>query len=89
MTEHPLTDEKALSLFPFERLMNESLPITVEDSMRSAADWQLEQVIKWLKDNLACSTYLQSKGYYDCEIDVGDVLDDLKEAMRPQEDNNG
>ena len=48
MTEqHPLTDSKALSLFSFEELMDGSQPITIEDAMRKAADWQLEQVLNW------------------------------------------
>ena len=40
--------------------------------MRAAADWQLEQVIDWLKDELD----------YDPNL-----LLDLKEAMRSQENN--
>ena len=43
---HPLTDEKAINLFSWEQLMGESQPITVEDAMRIAADWQLDQVIQ-------------------------------------------
>ena len=42
MTNHPLTDEKALSLFSFERLIETDQPMTVEDAMRKAADWQLD-----------------------------------------------
>ena len=88
MTEHPLTDEKALSLFSFERLMDESQPITVEDSMRSAADWQLEQVMKWLDENL--SNYTDDDYLADCEP-LHKLEGDLKEAMRPtktQENNS-
>ena len=44
MTKHPLTDKEALSLFSFEQLMDTSQPISIEDAMRTAADWQLEQV---------------------------------------------
>jgi hypothetical protein len=50
MTEHPLTDEKCMSLFSFGRLMDESRSITVEDSMRAAADWQLDQVMNAWED---------------------------------------
>ena len=82
---HQLTDEKCLRLITLKRLTNTFQPITVEDSMRAAADWQLEQVLIWLENELACSYF----NHYGCEIDVDDVLDDLKEAMRPQqqEDN--
>ena len=76
---HPLTDEKALSLFSWERLMDTSQPITIEDAMRTAADWQLEQVIDFLQNN------------YDpdnrCTLDNAALM--VKGAMRPQqqEDN--
>tara|TARA_A100001015_G_scaffold293062_1_gene369188 strand:+ start:409 stop:627 length:219 start_codon:yes stop_codon:yes gene_type:complete len=46
--QHPLTDSKALSLFSFEELMNGSHPITIEDAMRKAADWQLSQVLEFI-----------------------------------------
>jgi len=42
--------------------------------MRAAADWQLEQVIEWLKDELD----------YRSDIDPN-LLSDLKKAMRPQQ----
>ena len=87
--QHPLTDKKCISLFSFERLMDESRPFTIEDAMRTAADWQLQQVIEWLKSNLNCSIYLQpddSCPYLSMyEIDVDDVLKDLKDVMRPQQ----
>jgi len=57
----------------------------VFDNMRRAADWQLEQVIEWLKSERGRSYYLNSFGYYDHEVDVEEVLEDLKEAMRPQQ----
>ena len=47
--------------------------------IRSAADWQLEQVIEWLRANDYPgyqSRYLQEK-----------LIQELKKAMRPQEDN--
>jgi len=94
MTEHPLTDEicEGLVTFPLE-----SEHDYIE--MRAAADWQLEQVIEWLRNNLRSSAYLSTAfcgsadvdtatvlaAFY--EIDVLEVVDDLKEAMRPQKDN--
>jgi len=78
MTNHPLTDEKALSLFSFERLMDASQPITIEDAMRVATDWQLEQCIEWLEN-------LDSKYFLAKHISLAKMM---SEAMRPiQEDN--
>ena len=62
---HPLTDDHICEIF------NRGLP-SMNDDMRAAADWQLEQVLKWLKDELDYDPHL---------------LLDLEEAMRPQEDN--
>ena len=51
----------------------ERIKISDEDDMRYAADWQLEQVIEWFRGN---------------DMDEK-VINDLREAMRPQqqEDN--
>ena len=74
MTEqHPLTDSKALSLFSFEELMNGSQPITIEDAMRKAADWQLSQVLEFI----AAAPMLGEH-----------VKDYIYKAMRPQETIN-
>ena len=88
MTKHPLTNEKAIGLFSFEHLMDESRPISVEDAMRTAADWQLEQVIEWLDKNLCnyntgneyCSGFFRP---------MSRVTVDLERAMRSttQEDS--
>jgi hypothetical protein len=74
MTEHPLTDEKALNLFSFERLIDTSEPISIEDAMRAAADWQLEQVVKALNQ---CKEEKRS-----C-IEVIYLFHQKLEAMRP------
>ena len=87
---HPLTEEKALSLFSFERLMDTGRPITIADAMRTAADWQLEQVIKWLDENIAHYHYRHyyDTGEYPRPIRRWDKLTEhLKEAMRPKEDS--
>ena len=49
------------------------------DHMRAGADWQLEQVIKWIEEN----------GHVFMKLGVYQMLAHLKEAMRPQqqEDN--
>ena len=54
------------------------------DDLRAAADWQLEQVTKWLKSNTA--DYVGAGCYFLTES----FLDDFKKAMRPtatQENN--
>ena len=64
MTEqHPLTDSKALSLFSFEELMNGSHPITIEDAMRKAADWQLTQVLEFIAADPMLGEYVKDYIY--------------------------
>ena len=76
---HPLTDEIIRKNFTpdydyFEGLEGEICLGFSDDDLRSAADWQLEQVVEWLKDEL----------YYRSDIDPN-LLSDLKKAMRPQQ----
>lgn len=62
---HPLTDEICNSIAPW-------LPSAPcgHTNMRSAADWQLEEVIEWIEKYLS----------------AGDAIaEDLRKAMRPQE----
>jgi len=63
-------------------------PQYIADDMRAAADWQLEQVIEWLKDNMPKYVY---QDYYgaDEQQEVFKTLENLKLAMRPttQDDN--
>ncbi len=68
--------------------MFEELSEVSNAEMRSAADWQLEQVIEWLRHNLG-SVPLDPVGYSGHEIDVDYVIENLREDMRPrtQEDN--
>ena len=80
MTNHPLTDEEALSLFSFERLLDMSQPLEIEDCMRTAADWQLEQVIEWMRDHNNHYIREDSMGIY---FDEDECIDDFKKAMRP------
>jgi len=92
MTEHPLTD-KILDKFgtddqqfAFELATKwEPTRIYLDDDMRSAADWQLEQVLKWLDEHLI--NYSDDDYLGDCEP-LHKLEDDLKKAMRPQEDNS-
>jgi hypothetical protein len=93
MTKHPLTDEKCeiLSRQPFLDPETD-VEATIHD-MRAAADWQLEQMIEWLKVNLIKHDFHEGYAYLydDCsnaEIEVDKVLEDLKQAMRPQQQEN-
>ena len=84
--QHPLTDEKA-----FKKFWDHTVDVAPEilytpDGIRAAADWQLEQVIEWLKDNMRKHVY---QDYYgaDEQQEVFKCLEDRKIAMRPQENN--
>jgi len=97
MTEqHPLTDETCEDLSSCITILTAPgdpdpyiCPQYIADDMRAAADWQLKQVIEWLKSNLHQEYYLEyswdseyrNKGV--AEIDVDSVVEDLREAMRP------
>ena len=80
---HPLTDKDIQSIWDkvgndIVDAKDEDLDGFVEDALiRAGADWQLEQVIEWLKDELD----------YRSDIDPN-LLSDLKKAMRPQEDDS-
>ena len=82
--QHPLTDEVIEEIARFD---------PDADDMRAAfdkgADWRLEQVIKWLKGNLGSSLYLEPIGYIGSEEDIHYVIEDLQEAMRPTQEENG
>ena len=65
---HPLTDKICGDIA-------ENLPdYNAETCMRSAADWQLEQVIEYIVAN-------------DWFAEPGRRIAELRKAMRPQEDN--
>ena len=70
---HPLTDQMC------EKIQLHIFNQTDADCMRSAADWQLEQVIEWL-EYYPIKDVLDTGGY-------SALIKDFKEAMRPQEDN--
>ena len=63
--QHPLTDDKCYELWSGNLYENEK--------MRAAADWQLEQVLEWLKE----------KEYGQYHHDEIIYADDLRKAMRP------
>ena len=88
---HPLTKE----------MMNEihgnrpgySNPYDEED-MQAAANWQLEQVVEWLQSNLwlfdddTGPLYIKEDCLSDKVIDEDKVINDLRKAMRPQQQEN-
>jgi len=73
MTKHPLTDEIILSI------TDEAYHLPgYQDDMRAIADWQLEQVIEWIKGRPNYDPlYLHSE----CRR----MIADIKRAMRPQQ----
>jgi len=81
--QHPLTDETIESIHEDYS----SLKIEFDEALRAAADWQLEQVLEWLKTNT--EDYVL-EDYYSTYFLIEAFLDDFKKAMRPtttQEDN--
>ena len=74
---HPLTDEIC------DQVTDELGYYTIENAMRAAADWQLEQVIEWIEASLMEDyryTRPRSSAAY---VDKEAFLEDLKKAMRP------
>ena len=80
---HPLTDEicNELSVYPLEEFADEyydknyfyAHPDGNMTDMRAAADWQLEQVIRYLENDLEFVLWSDS------------FMDKFKKAMRPQQ----
>ena len=80
MTDHPLTDEKILSI------ADEAYHLPgYQDDMRAAADWQVEQVIEWLRSMHRREYVLYTDD--DTELNEDELIADLKRAMRPQEES--
>ena len=75
---HPLTDKICEGLM--ERTSKYPYTDDVIVDMRSAADWQLEQVIEWL-EYYPIKDVLDTGGY-------SALIKDFKEAMRPQQQND-
>jgi len=76
MTEHPLTDEIC------DQIQDSVHPCDPEN-MRTAADWQLEQVNAWIAQNV--HNYIDSDNLWTL---VYMLKDDLNKTMRPQKDNS-
>ena len=70
---HPLTDEICADISPkrpFGRVLGE---VRYCNDMRAGADWQLEQVIRYLENDLEFVLWSDS------------FMDKFKKAMRPQQ----
>ena len=86
MTDHPLTDGIIEEIAQFEPDLTDPFILNRIHDMQTAADWQLEKVIKWLNfdyqtdPNLSRETK-QRGGFKAIAIA-------LEKAMRPQEDNS-
>lgn len=82
--QHPLTDEICHQITWAVRYKTSD-----ENDMRHAADWQLEQVIKWITEHVTPdSHYSEPDGNGDelwSYIITDSIIDDLIEAMRPQQ----
>jgi hypothetical protein len=92
MTEHPLTDEMCEVIATENQWSGDIGDVVyLYDDMRVAADWQLEQVIEWLQENLLlCNDkleycYLKKYPLSGMSIDKDKVIEDLKQVMRPQQ----
>jgi len=83
--KHPLTDDLCYQIWQDNKdnwiMWQEPCPST-RRLIRAAVDWQMEQVLKWLKEHAA--EYAYEDYYGPCFNDNG-LLDDLEEAMRPQQ----
>jgi len=88
MTNHPLTDkiieEELITEHKCDYRLDFGRANYYEEDFRTAADWQLDKVLEWLNENL--SNYTDDTYLGDC-YPLHMLESDLKEAMRPQEDN--
>lgn len=81
---HPLTDEVIDSNENWGCVCYEGIMYDHSD-LRAAADWQLQQVIKWIEAN-PIEDYVYTD-YSGAIVKEKEFLKNLKQAMRPQEDN--
>ena len=77
MTEqHPVTDEMCREIADSMVDLPNGFP-DAHDHIRAGADWQLEQVIKWIEDSPVWDI-IEVYG-------VEELVEELKKAMRPQQ----
>ena len=92
---HPLTDDIIESELatPAHFTSGSLVGLFTHDDIRNAADWQLEQVVEWLQANLwlhddeTGSIYIKKDFLSDLVINEELIIEDLKKAMRPQEES--
>ena len=80
--KHPLTDEVIEEIAHSGYIDDYGCYNYAADDLRAAADWQLEQVFEWIKDRMYEYVY---EDYCGPCCDENRLLDDLKKAMRPQQ----
>ena len=78
--KHPLTNKKAFKKFYDHTVDVETECLYTPDGIRAAADWQLEQVIEWLDENLSNYT---DDDYLGDLSPLYKLEGDLNKAMRP------
>ena len=81
--QHPLTDDT----IQYVKRLGVWTWIYTENDLRAAADWQLEHVVEWLRNNLD-ERYIDDGDALPPGIEVESVIDDLKQAMRPTQKDN-
>ena len=92
MTEHPLTDEFLTQFGILDNQCVEGERVFFDDDMRAAYDKgrddQLKDDMKWLKKNLG--EWLAYEDLWDMQtkIGIGMFINDLKRAMRPEQEIN-
>ena len=87
--KHPLTDkiiEEELLDDQDELLYRTCFPQSYyEGDFRAGADWQLEQVMKWLKETNYDYTYDAHEDLFDYMVEK---IENLRKAMRPTQKKN-
>ena len=90
---HPLTDkiiaERLITIDECLRRVEDGRAMYYEEDFRVGADWQLEQVIEWLDENL-CDYDRRTESCPGLFSPMSRLTVDLAKAMRPttQEDNS-
>ena len=77
--QHPLTDEICADIVKVNYSSPES---SYCEDMRVAADWQLEQVIEWIRRHPWVGSDCPIYDFED-EQDRSQLITDLRKAMRP------
>lgn len=80
MTDHPLTDHIIEEISYLKNCEG------VKSNMRAATDWQLEQAVKYLEDEIGelilCCEGISTDRFVDSL--KKEFIDDFRKAMRPQ-----